>query len=94
MQEALASHDLRGLRLIADLCILQGIIHIGTSILVLMAGFLMAIIILGAGIILIAMGYYLDKLHPVAWWVVVISKEQQVLADSTRLHKVNRIDQV
>jgi len=51
---------------------LQGAILAGFSILLLLLGAIFAILPLGAGVAVIAVGYYLDNLYPLAWWVVII----------------------
>ncbi len=73
MKEAMSSHNLSGLSLIASLYTIVGIILVGASVLLLILGFLNAIIMSAGGILMIAIGYYLDDLREVAWWVVVIT---------------------
>ena len=72
MREAMSAHDLRGLSLIADLCMLEGVLVFGPGILLLVFGSLSAIIPIIAGVFLIAVGYYLNDLHKFAWWAIVI----------------------
>jgi len=73
MKEAMSSHNLRGLSLVADLCILQGfLIMIGLGVLLLVLGSIFVFIPIGAGAFMIAMGYYLDDLRQFAWWAVII----------------------
>jgi len=73
MEEAMSSHSLRGLHLIADLCILEGILLFGSGVAILALGSLFAFILIVAGIVMIALGYYLDNLRRIAWWAVVIT---------------------
>jgi hypothetical protein len=71
LKENMSSHSLRGLSLISDLCILEGIyLAISGLVLLLYAAFY-AIIPIGAGVVLVVMGYYLDDLHRFAWWAVI-----------------------
>jgi len=73
MKEAMSSHNLSGLSLVADLCILQGfLIMIGLGVLLLVLGSIFVFIPIGAGAFMIAMGYYLDDLRQFAWWAVII----------------------
>ncbi|MFX1605536.1 MAG: hypothetical protein ACFFDD_06475 [Promethearchaeota archaeon] len=73
MKEALSSHDFRGLSLIADFYMIAGAAVIGVSLLLLFTGALTALIAIGYGVIIVTVGYYLDDLHPVAWWFAVIT---------------------
>jgi hypothetical protein len=68
----MSPHDLRGLKLIADLCILEGVLLAATSVFLLALGSLIAFIPISAGIVIFAMGYYLNNLNTTAWWIVVI----------------------
>jgi hypothetical protein len=72
MREAMSAHDLRGLSLIADLCILEGVLVFITGVLVLVSGFLIATIPIITGVSLIAVGHYLNDLRKFAWWAIVI----------------------
>ncbi|MHA3962420.1 MAG: hypothetical protein AM325_002665 [Candidatus Thorarchaeota archaeon SMTZ1-45] len=72
MREAMSSHSHKGLNLIADLCIIEGVVLTGSGALLLVFGFIFALILLIAGIVMVAMGYYLDDLRKFAWWVVII----------------------
>ncbi len=72
MKEATSSHDLKGLKLIADLCIIEGILLVGFGVVFLVFGSLSAIFPVVAGILMMAMGYYLDDLRKIAWWGVII----------------------
>ena len=73
LKEAMQSHNLRGLSLISDLYMISGAAVIGVSLLLLFTGALIAIITVGFGIIVVAVGHYLDDLHPAAWWFAVIT---------------------
>lgn len=68
----MSSHSHKGLNLIADLCIIEGVVLTGSGALLLVFGFIFALILLIAGIVMVAMGYYLDDLRKFAWWVVII----------------------
>jgi len=72
LREAMSSHSHKGLNLIADLCIIEGVVLTGSGALLLVFGFIFALILLIAGIVMVAMGYYLDDLRKFAWWVVII----------------------
>lgn len=73
MKEAMSSHDLRGLSLIADFYMISGAAVMGVSLLLLFTGYFVALIAIGYGVIIIAVGHYLDDLHPAAWWFAVIT---------------------
>ncbi len=73
MEEAMSSHSHRGLSLIADLCILEGFLLFGSSVVFLALGSLFAFIPILAGVLMIVLGYYLDNLQRIAWWAVVIT---------------------
>jgi uncharacterized integral membrane protein len=68
-----SSHDLRGLSIIADLYILGGVAVAGSGLLFFILGSVYAVMPIGFGVIMIAIGYYLDDLHRLSWWAVVIS---------------------
>jgi hypothetical protein len=70
-RESMSSHDLKGLSLISDLCIIEGIILTVSGVVLLLFAALYAIISIGAGLVLIVMGYYLNDLHQFAWWAVI-----------------------
>ena len=73
MIEAMSSHDLRGLSLISDFYMISGAAVFGVSLLLLFTGSFVALILIGYGVIIIAVGHYLDDLHPAAWWFAVLS---------------------
>ncbi|MFW9789181.1 MAG: hypothetical protein ACFFE2_04445 [Candidatus Thorarchaeota archaeon] len=73
MKDELASHNLRGLELIADLYILGGILVFGVGVALFVLGSLTALLLAGFGIIMIATGYYLDDLRRLAWIAVIIT---------------------
>jgi hypothetical protein len=73
MKEAMRSHNLRGLSLIADLYLLGGALMIGSSLFLVVLGSILVLIPIGAGVIMIAIGHYLDDLHKFSWWAVIIS---------------------
>ncbi|MFW9975040.1 MAG: hypothetical protein ACFFDQ_07250 [Candidatus Thorarchaeota archaeon] len=73
MEEAMFTHSLKGLRLIADLCILEGLLLFGSSVVFLALGSLFAFIPIVAGVLMIVLGFYLDNLQRIAWWAVVIT---------------------
>ncbi len=73
MKESMSAHDLKGLKLIADLCIIEGILLVGSGVVLLVLGSLSAIFPVVAGILMMAMGYYLDDLRKIAWWGVIIT---------------------
>lgn len=52
---------------------IAGAAVIGVSLLLLFTGALTALIAIGYGVIIVTVGYYLDDLHPVAWWFAVIT---------------------
>jgi hypothetical protein len=70
-RESMSSHDLKGLSLISDLCIIEGIILTVSGVVLSLFAALYAIISIGAGLVLIVMGYYLNDLHRFAWWAVI-----------------------
>ncbi|OLS29696.1 MAG: hypothetical protein ThorAB25_14810 [Candidatus Thorarchaeota archaeon AB_25] len=73
MKEAMSSHDLKGLSLISDYYMICGAAVFGVSLLLLFTGSFVALIAIGYGVIIIAVGHYLDDLHPAAWWFAVLS---------------------
>lgn len=73
LKEAMSSHDLRGLSLIADFYMIGGTAIIGVGLLFLFTGIFAAIIAVGYGVLIVAVGYYLDDLHPAAWWFAIIT---------------------
>ncbi|MFW9963267.1 MAG: hypothetical protein ACFFCX_06880 [Candidatus Sifarchaeia archaeon] len=72
MNEAMSSHDLRGLSLISDLCMLEGVLLIIPGVFLLVLGSLYTIIPILVGAFMIVVGYYLDNLRKFAWWAVII----------------------
>jgi hypothetical protein len=69
-----SSHDLRGLSIIADLYILAGaVIAVSSFFLIAIGSFYSLLLLIGAGVIMIAIGHYLDNLNRFSWWLVVIS---------------------
>lgn len=73
LKEAMKSHNLRGLSLISDFYMICGTAVIGVSLLLLFTGALAAIISIGFGIVVVAVGHYLDDLHPAAWLFAVLT---------------------
>ncbi|MFW9844926.1 MAG: hypothetical protein ACFFEV_10145 [Candidatus Thorarchaeota archaeon] len=68
MREATSSHNLRGLSLICDLHFLFGLGLIVAGVFFLFGGNLVGLIFAGIGVLLTAIGHYLDELEPWAWW--------------------------
>lgn len=68
----MSSHDLRGLSLISDLCMLEGVLLIIPGVFLLVLGSLYTIIPILVGAFMIVVGYYLDNLRKFAWWAVII----------------------
>ncbi len=75
-------HNLRGLSLIADLYIIGGALMAGLSLFLIVFGSFYALILVAAGFILIAIGYYLDDLHRFSWWAVVLSNAISLVTTS------------
>lgn len=73
LKEATSAHNLRGLSLIGDLYILMGIGLIIAGGFLLFANFLGGLVFVGFGILLTAIGHYLDDLEPWAWWAAFLS---------------------
>jgi hypothetical protein len=73
LKEATSSHNLRGLSLISDFYMIGGAAVIGVSLLLLFTGSFAAIIAIGFGLIVVAVGHYLYDLHPAAWWFAIIT---------------------
>jgi hypothetical protein len=68
MKEATSAHNLRGLSLIGDLYILMGMGLIAAGVFFLFSSNLIGLVFAGMGILLTAIGHYLDDLEPWAWW--------------------------
>ena len=73
LKAEMSSHDLRGLSIIADLYILVGAVMAVTSFFLIPVGGFYSLLLIGAGVIMMAIGHYLDDLHRFSWWLVVIS---------------------
>jgi hypothetical protein len=73
LKENTSLHNLRSLSLISDLCILEGIYLLISGLVLLMYAVLFAIIPIGAGVVFIIMGHYLDDLNQFAWWTVIVT---------------------
>jgi hypothetical protein len=71
MKESMSSHNLRGLSLISDLCMLEGVYLAIVGLVLLLHAAFYAIILIGAGVVLVVMGYYLNDLYRFAWWAVI-----------------------
>ena len=68
MKAATSSHELRGISYIGDLYILMGMGLIFAGIIYLFTINLMGLLFIGFGLMLGAIGHYLDDLKPWAWW--------------------------
>ena len=68
MKAATSSHELRGISFIGDLYILMGMGLIFAGIIYIFTINLMGLLIIGFGLMLGAIGHYLDDLKPWAWW--------------------------
>jgi hypothetical protein len=74
LKAEMSSHNLRGLSIIADLYILAGaVIAVSSFFLIAIGSFYSLLLLIGAGVIMIAIGHYLDNLNRFSWWLVVIS---------------------
>ena len=72
MKEATSTHNLRGLSLIGDLYILMGMGLIVAGAFSLITSNLIGLVFAGMGILLAAIGHYLDDLEPWAWWGAIL----------------------
>ena len=73
MKAEMSSHDLRGISIIADLYILVGAVMATASFFLIPVWGFYSLLLIGAGVIMMAIGHYLDDLHRFSWWLVVIS---------------------
>jgi hypothetical protein len=72
LKEAISAHNLRGISLIGDLYILMGMGLIIAGGFLLVANFIGGFVFVGLGILLAAIGHYLDDLEPWAWWGAIL----------------------
>ena len=72
MKEATSAHNLRGLSLIGDLYILMGMGLFAAGVFFIVSSNLSGLVFVGMGILVAAIGYYLDDLEPWAWWGAIL----------------------
>ncbi|MFX1482506.1 MAG: hypothetical protein ACFFCP_04870 [Promethearchaeota archaeon] len=73
LKEATASHNLRGLDLISDIYMITGAAMGVAGFFLLFTISFTGLIAIGYGLLVVAVGYYLDNLRPAAWWFAVIT---------------------
>ena len=80
-----SSDSPRGVGMIADLEILCGIGCSVLGLIVLVSGGVAGLLLIGYGVVLIAMGWALDALHSWAWWGNILTNVALLLGTLTRM---------
>ncbi len=80
-----SSDSPRGVGMIADLEILCGIGCSVLGLIVLVSGGIVGLLLIGYGVVLIALGWALDALHSWAWWANILTNVVVLLGTLIRM---------